>query len=63
MGFCPVILKCLAENTFYWRLTRTTYHLSVSFSDIDFDLKKGQVEICQLIYTTCGWTGTDVFIL
>lgn len=39
----------------YWEYTlfkvpSTTYHLSVSFSDTDFDLKKGQVEIIQLIY-------------
>lgn len=32
-----------------------SYHLSVSFSDTDFDLKKGQVEIMQLIYINM-WT-------
>lgn len=33
-----------------FKTTSTIYHLSVSSSDTDFDLKKGQVEIIQLIY-------------
>lgn len=30
--------------------TNTTYHLQVFSSNMDFDLKRGHVEIIQLIY-------------